>query len=55
MKANPIFAKKCFFANQECRGEVLRLLKLRGLGAAMAVRPICKGAVLCHSGHLYPV
>jgi hypothetical protein len=42
-------------AKQECRGMSLRLLKLRGLSAAMAERSICEGAVLCHNGHLYPV
>ena len=49
------FLQKTAFANQECRGMSLRLLKLRGLSAAMAERSICEGAVLCHNGHPYPV
>jgi len=39
----------------ECRGDVLRLLKLRGLSAATAVRPFCEGAFICHNGLPYPV
>lgn len=49
------FLQKAVFANPECRGMSLRLLKLRGLSAAMAERSICEGAVICHNGHLYPV
>ena len=49
------FLQKEVFANPECRGISLRLLKLRGLSAAMAERSICEGAVLCHNGHPYPV
>lgn len=51
----PYFLQSLGFANQECRGMSLRLLKLRGLSAAMAERSICEGAVLCHNGHPYPV
>lgn len=50
-----IFLQPAVVANQECRGMSLRLLKLRGLSAAMAERSICEGAVLCHNGHPYPV
>jgi len=49
------FLQTADVANQECRGMSLRLLKLRGLSAAMAERSICEGAVLCHNGHPYPV
>jgi hypothetical protein len=46
MSSKHCVAKSSLFAHPECRGIALRLLKLRGLSAAMAERSICEGAVL---------